>query len=971
MTTKLSILFNRKWDLRKHIGQAHEGTAKIVVLSLEEAEATLTTYLESRNQLPVHELDTRFKTAKAEPRGDSTEVKSLSSFIPTSNDSAPFLKRSFLEAMNRAQAGFSSFVAPAQFAASNYTIPNFAAPLFPQWVPTSMAPPASLDKKRIISGDSAGVASSSGVTDDDEGGEEELTFEEDGKESIVTSIPEKEEEEEGPTLNKATNGTEEKVFRCSHCATTTSMRGDMINHIEIQHPGLRIAYKVVKTAVNFEFHPIHSPGQSNEAIQKPLFDEQPKEFADAPIKAYSAHIYSRPQIPDFQPVCTEKSEPLSPISTVSAEGGFLDKRTDASVVQPSTPVRSAQAPPPTSTEITPPMSSPFKADYDSQQPQYRSPSQLYPEQQQYRRWNEVEYKVDNDPLQQYREAALNLVSRPLKRSLSVDSIDQEHQLSIDESREGGQNLSQRYADDEEDGMDHDGSSDEEGEERMEMSLDLSRSTNHEASPQSMSASATSPRITPPKKHVCNICPYKTSKIALLDLHNQHHTPSEANPHKCSFCDYWVCAKRLLKQHTRLHTGLPPPPSQPKPQRPANQNKPAPKLPAPLMADGNATAAALAAASAAAATAATAGLFNRFSEKDLQQLLMPFASRESIMAAENNIGGLPTMVPMPRSSLPLPNAMPHIPPASQTDDTPTTSVFNALARPSVGGKCGKAPRPLTASGHPISGDVERSRPFMCSACRKRSNWKWDIMKHIREKHADGGGLNTVIELSTEEAKSTLNDYLRQRNQRPIVTLANGEIVAPSGSSIVAHSPSFVSSSTDKPASSQSVKKFFCDQCPYATKSCKDSIYHKQFHHYSPANPLKCPHCDYWVSHRGKLTQHLKFHEATGIFAPRSSEGVQTAVEVEDEEEEEGDGERLPPGISKEQAVFASLLDLSPAPRSESDGPGSFASSNVVALKNEEQKVEPSLPVPKKETHPTQPHLPPSKIHRQQIADSNLR
>ena len=513
---------------------------------------------------------------------------------------------------------------------------------------------------------------------------------------------------------------------------------------------------------------------------------------------------------------------------------------------------------------------------------------------------------------------------------------------------------------------------------METSLDLSR---HSALDRSMSnlptdmtssasstALATSPRVTPPKKHVCNICPYKTSKIALLELHNQHHTPSEGNPYKCSLCDYWVCAKRLLKQHTRLHTGLPPPPSQPKPPKPANVNKPGPAKPLPL----DAANAAAAAAAAAAASAASAGILNGLSDKELEQLLIPFTRKDSILAAENAIGCLPTMVPMQRSALsscaPQIPAAPSSPPSTMMNSSNTTSI----PRPPSMGKSVKAPRPLTASGHPISGDVERSRPFMCSACRKRSNWKWDIMKHIREKHADnpGGGEISVIELTTEEAKATLNDYLRQRNQRPVVSLPHisaHDNVSLSSSCSITNAASFTITPQDaatsgdvKPAA-QLGKMFYCEQCPYSTPSCKDSIYHKQFHHFNPNLPFKCPHCNFWVGNRNKLAQHVKIHELTGIFGPHSSEGI-----ADDRGEQEM--KPLPPGITKEQAVFASLLDLSPAPSKPTP-----PNASSTPIKPEIGELAPTAN--RKEngvtSTPPTPHLPPSKIHRQQIADSNLR
>ena len=44
-----------------------------------------------------------------------------------------------------------------------------------------------------------------------------------------------------------------------------------------------------------------------------------------------------------------------------------------------------------------------------------------------------------------------------------------------------------------------------------------------------------------------------------------------------------------------------------------------------------------------------------------------------------------------------------------------------------------------------------KPFKCSICGLRSNWKWDLKKHLRSKHPNKGGF--VIMLSIEEAQQT--------------------------------------------------------------------------------------------------------------------------------------------------------------------------------------------------------------------------
>ncbi|VDM32815.1 unnamed protein product [Hydatigera taeniaeformis] len=53
-----------------------------------------------------------------------------------------------------------------------------------------------------------------------------------------------------------------------------------------------------------------------------------------------------------------------------------------------------------------------------------------------------------------------------------------------------------------------------------------------------------------------------------------------------------------------------------------------------------------------------------------------------------------------------------------------------------------------------------RPYMCSFCGHRSNWKWDLRKHMKIMHGREG---KVILLSNEEARRTLDQYKANRRQ----------------------------------------------------------------------------------------------------------------------------------------------------------------------------------------------------------------
>ncbi|CAL8078038.1 unnamed protein product [Calicophoron daubneyi] len=54
-----------------------------------------------------------------------------------------------------------------------------------------------------------------------------------------------------------------------------------------------------------------------------------------------------------------------------------------------------------------------------------------------------------------------------------------------------------------------------------------------------------------------------------------------------------------------------------------------------------------------------------------------------------------------------------------------------------------------------------RPYKCSICGHRSNWKWDVRKHIKQMH---NGNADVITLSLEEARRTIHQYKSCRRQQ---------------------------------------------------------------------------------------------------------------------------------------------------------------------------------------------------------------
>lgn len=74
---------------------------------------------------------------------------------------------------------------------------------------------------------------------------------------------------------------------------------------------------------------------------------------------------------------------------------------------------------------------------------------------------------------------------------------------------------------------------------------------------------------------------------------------------------------------------------------------------------------------------------------------------------------------------------------------------------------------------------------------------------------------------------------------------------------------LSSSSKSPMQS---KRHRCQKCPYTTNSKNDFLYHKQFHRPKPTADYKCDYCDYWVSHRRLIKQHMKVHTECADYDP---------------------------------------------------------------------------------------------------------
>ena len=70
-----------------------------------------------------------------------------------------------------------------------------------------------------------------------------------------------------------------------------------------------------------------------------------------------------------------------------------------------------------------------------------------------------------------------------------------------------------------------------------------------------------------------------------------------------------------------------------------------------------------------------------------------------------------------------------------------------------------------------------------------------------------------------------------------------------------------------------KKYRCTNCPYTSNSKNDFLYHKQFHRQRPSCEYKCDYCDYWVTHKRLIRQHMKIHD--NVPSPALSTSVHSS------------------------------------------------------------------------------------------------
>lgn len=123
-----------------------------------------------------------------------------------------------------------------------------------------------------------------------------------------------------------------------------------------------------------------------------------------------------------------------------------------------------------------------------------------------------------------------------------------------------------------------------------------------------------------------------------------------------------------------------------------------------------------------------------------------------------------------------------------------------------------------------------KPFKCSVCHRRSNWKWDINKHMRESHV--GVPSHLIILSEEEARATLPSYVPPTQQQALQRAKLAQQASSGSQDRNEEVSKTQASESPSPAKQQvyrNLKQFKCSMCNYRSDWRSDTLRHIKSKH----------------------------------------------------------------------------------------------------------------------------------------------
>jgi len=146
-------------------------------------------------------------------------------------------------------------------------------------------------------------------------------------------------------------------------------------------------------------------------------------------------------------------------------------------------------------------------------------------------------------------------------------------------------------------------------------------------------------------------------------------------------------------------------------------------------------------------------------------------------------------------------------------------------------------------------VERFRPYKCSECGRRSNWRFDLKKHIHSEHKHA----VIIKLNEDVARATFDDIYSSRGGKNGIRLSRHEAVNPQKSSNNGNFDAEESSGDGKKPVSELERALA--SAPTVAKSIGmiDTLQLKRF---------QCSGCLYRSNHRGDLGRHIRMRHGRG-------------------------------------------------------------------------------------------------------------
>ena len=131
-------------------------------------------------------------------------------------------------------------------------------------------------------------------------------------------------------------------------------------------------------------------------------------------------------------------------------------------------------------------------------------------------------------------------------------------------------------------------------------------------------------------------------------------------------------------------------------------------------------------------------------------------------------------------------------------------------------------------HPQPNDSKKHidmRPFQCSVCHKRSNWKSDIKKHLREKHPDHCGF--VIVLQHEQTHSTSSYCPAVTNARVATSQVQPDHAVADGCQVIASAG--LSAKSLRALQLGRFRRYKCSGCGYRSNWRTDICRHIKRRH----------------------------------------------------------------------------------------------------------------------------------------------